>query len=158
MSSPKRKTSSSPSCEGKVTGVTAKNYYDKAKAFMRYMEAEGDSTRFGVDIDPQTTPDKWGAWVDYFEDKRKYGSIAFMKVRAAEYRYWSAHRKSEQCCYQVPADLPSDFDAEREYYRDKLAGEAFMDKQAEPPMPELSAAQKAAIVQKIRAAARRGAQ
>ena len=111
----------------KAENVTAKNYADKAKAFM------GPKEDFQcVVIDPQNEPQQWGAWFSYFGAIKRKQSQNRMKQIHREFTNFNIRQNPDDerkasLTYIVPAAFPSDFDASREWLDDKLAGDRFLD-------------------------------
>lgn len=105
-----------------ASGVTGENYHAKAHAFCE-MRARFKED-WGVTINPIDHPQAWGAWSAYFKAKRIPG--AFFNQRGQQAAQLSNPDQRAEKGYQVPAMLPSDFDADYDWLHDKHAGDRFM--------------------------------
>ena len=111
----------SQSCEAKVRGVTNHNYYIKAAAF-----ANGEY----LAIDPYNEPQQWAAWRNYFKTIKLRGAFKIMGEIEQDFREVHIKQKPDNRgpgrAWTVPAAMPSDFDEDREWFKDRAAGDEFM--------------------------------
>lgn len=102
----------------KAGGVTEHNFVKLAKD---YVQANG----WWKTINPVDNPQQWGAWLAYRKSK-KLGTT-LMKQRGRELMTASKGQR-EESGFTVPANMPSDFDEDRDWLDDKTAGDWFMDR------------------------------
>lgn len=81
-------------------------------------------TDVGITINPIDSPQQWGAWLNYFKTRKI--NHAFMVTRGNQCAGLSRKEAREATGFQVPASMPSDFDADWNFLRDTRAGESFM--------------------------------
>lgn len=96
------------------------------------MGANAEPGRYGVTIDPLNEPQQWGAWCSYFGDIKNRQAVTKMKRIHREFvsfhiRQDKDEERKSRHCYLVPASFPSDFDEDRNWLDDRLAGERFLD-------------------------------
>ena len=143
---------SSPDQHGKASGVNAGNFYAKARM---YIELNSDTgAEYGYSINPVSAPQQWGAWRHYLKSIKR--PTTFMDQRGQDFKRWSDYDRETRTCFTVPAPMPSDFDAGREWLTDLHAGDRFFEEQNKPRRPELTSAQRAEVVRVTQEAARRG--
>lgn len=75
-------------------------------------------------INPIDHPQQWGAWLSYY--KAKGITMALFSQRGQQAAQLSNPEQRAEKGYQVPASMPSDFDADRDWLDDKLAGDKFI--------------------------------
>jgi hypothetical protein len=100
--------------------VTAHSFIDQAKAYVAANEL------WWKTINPIDNPQQWGAWFSYRKEKKL--DVAFMRCRAKEILAMKNHEQRAKCGFAVPCMFPSDFDEDRQWADDQMAGDWFMDK------------------------------
>lgn len=96
----------------------------KAFCALRARHAED----YGETINPIDHAQAWGAWASYF--KGKGVSMALFNRRGQELASMSNSEQRAEKGFQVPAMLPSDFDEDWDFIKDRMAGDNFMAAQA----------------------------
>lgn len=109
----------------KQSGVTALNYAAKVRLFIGAVDKDAP---YGVMINPIDHPHEWGAWRSYFQAIGK-GLAHFDKTGRIAAATSRKEDRLATASYLVPARMPSDFDAGRDFVHDRSAGEAFFDAQ-----------------------------
>lgn len=117
-----------------ASNVFRENFVAKAKD---YVQANGG--RWHV-INPVDHPQQWGAWWSYRRSKKM--EMSFLKYRGRELLEMRNPEQRKKSGYTVPSLLPSDFDEERDYLDDKIAGDWFMEKMADRKKQEAAFASK----------------
>ena len=110
--------------DGLADGVTAENYYHKCRAYANHHARH--PADIGHSINPIDQPDLYGAWFIYLKTKKC--SLNEIK-RIGEESTRRSKEFRQGWGYQVPASLPSDFDAEWSAALDLEAGNRFMSAQ-----------------------------
>ena len=100
--------------------VTVHNFHHKAMAYVTANDLWWKS------INPVDDPQQWGAWWGYRKDKKM--GLSFMRSRAKAVMEVSNKAQRAKLGFTVPAMLPSEFDADRDWTEDKEAGDWFMNK------------------------------
>lgn len=85
-----------------ASGITAANYFERAKAFMQVRARHPDD--FGVTLDRGVDKAEWAAWQSYFE--RKKIAYAYMSVAPTCQvpTYWPREFDEDET---VPASTPA---------------------------------------------------
>lgn len=112
--------------DGKASDITQNNYYRLFRAYANHHAKHPEDV--GRTINPIDYPQKWGAWLAYF--KKRNLKLARIRQVGLDAAITSDKEQRELHGYQVPADFPSDFDADQDWALDKAAGDIFISKQA----------------------------
>ena len=113
--------------DGMAQHVTATNY---GLLFRCYAVVHcSPPEQLGININPIDYSSQWGAWVAYFKAKHlpTYG-MSQIGQRLAQ---MSAENRRGMVGWLVPAEWPSDFDAEWSAENDKYAADRFVQAQAQ---------------------------
>ena len=108
--------------DGKAKAVSQHNYHAMALAYCRYHARHKDD--FGVTINPIDQPQSWGAWLAYFKTNRI--PAALFKQRGYQCSGLNNPEQRAEHGFQVPTLMPSDFDADYDFLKDKMSGDNFM--------------------------------